>query len=202
MAKTFYSTSEIAGMLGVNRVTAYRWIKDGKIKAYGIGKHWKIPVSEVFRFFRASGFSEQQIRDFCGHDPVQKDKRIGKTVLLAGADAAIRESVGRLFLTTPGLQSVVMGTCADVFEAVLDIGKTAPDVVVWVVGDHDFHGSEIASKIKKFHEKTAVIFYHPGEPSSRSGGFQVEGRGNAVICGNMRGLEESLLQFLHVEPSR
>ena len=45
MAKLFYSTSEVANLFRVNRVTIYRWVKNGKVKAYGIGKQLKIPLS-------------------------------------------------------------------------------------------------------------------------------------------------------------
>ncbi|MCK4468560.1 MAG: helix-turn-helix domain-containing protein [Desulfobacterales bacterium] len=50
----------------VNRVTIYRWIKEGKIKAYKIGKLHKISVSEVVRLLKKFGFSEPAIHDLCG----------------------------------------------------------------------------------------------------------------------------------------
>ena len=58
-----YSTSELAMLFKVNRVTIYRWIKKGKVKAYKIGRHHKIPVSEVVRLLRKFGFSESAIRE-------------------------------------------------------------------------------------------------------------------------------------------
>ena len=66
MAESLYSTSEVAVFFNVNRVTIYRWIKEGKIKAYKIGKHYKISVSEVVRLLRKFGFSESAIHDLCG----------------------------------------------------------------------------------------------------------------------------------------
>jgi len=65
MSESFYSTSEIAALIGVNRVTIYRWIKGEKIKAYKIGRRHKIPVSEMIRLLRGFGFSESAIHDFC-----------------------------------------------------------------------------------------------------------------------------------------
>jgi excisionase family DNA binding protein len=47
----------------VNRVTIYRWVKEGKINAYKIGRQHKIPVSEVVRLLRKFGFSESAIRE-------------------------------------------------------------------------------------------------------------------------------------------
>ena len=66
MTEALYSTSEVAMLFKVNRVTIYRWVKQGKIKAYKIGKHHKIPVSEVVRSLRKFGFPESAIHDLCG----------------------------------------------------------------------------------------------------------------------------------------
>ncbi len=66
MTESLYSTSEVAMLFKVNRVTIYRWIKKGSIKAYKIGKHHKIPVSEVVRLLRKFGFSKSAIHDLCG----------------------------------------------------------------------------------------------------------------------------------------
>ena len=71
-----YSTSELAMLFKVNRVTIYRWIKQGKVKAYKIGKHHKISVSEVVRLLRKFGFSESAIHDLCG----DVDEGIGRMV--------------------------------------------------------------------------------------------------------------------------
>ena len=58
MAKTFYSTSEVAKLFGINRVTIYRWAKKGSVKSYKIGKHLKIPAIEVDRLRREFGILE------------------------------------------------------------------------------------------------------------------------------------------------
>ncbi len=58
MSKTYYSTSEVARLFGINRVTIYRWAKKGMIKSYKIGKHLKIPALEVDRLKREFGLAE------------------------------------------------------------------------------------------------------------------------------------------------
>jgi len=65
MSESFYSTSEVAVLFGVNRVTIYRWIKGETIKAYKIGRRHKISASEVVRLLRKFGFSESAIHDLC-----------------------------------------------------------------------------------------------------------------------------------------
>ena len=45
-----YKTTEVARILGVNRKTVWRWVKEGKIKAVQLmGNLWVIPESEVRR---------------------------------------------------------------------------------------------------------------------------------------------------------
>jgi excisionase family DNA binding protein len=46
----YYSTSEVAKMLGVSRVTVFYWIKQRKLKAYQFGRNYKIPIKEFRRF--------------------------------------------------------------------------------------------------------------------------------------------------------
>ncbi len=65
MSKMFYSTSEVALIFGMNRVTIYRWVKEGKIEAYRMGKVHKIPAFEVMRLLKKFGFSESTICDLC-----------------------------------------------------------------------------------------------------------------------------------------
>jgi len=47
-----YRTGKVAEMLGVNRVTVIRWIKQGKIMAVRVGKEFRIPEDEVKRFLK------------------------------------------------------------------------------------------------------------------------------------------------------
>lgn len=47
-----YRTGKVAEMLGVNKVTVIRWIKQGKIKAVRIGREFRIPEDEVKRLLK------------------------------------------------------------------------------------------------------------------------------------------------------
>lgn len=49
---TFYKAHEFARLLRVNIMTIYRYIKAGKVKAYKIGKEFRIDKVEVERFLR------------------------------------------------------------------------------------------------------------------------------------------------------
>ena len=45
----YYSTEEMAKLVGVTRVSIFRWIKEGKIKAERSGHSYIIPEDEVRR---------------------------------------------------------------------------------------------------------------------------------------------------------
>jgi len=48
--KEFYTTKELAEKLRVNIMTIYRYIKAGKLKAYKIGKDFRIDKEEFNKF--------------------------------------------------------------------------------------------------------------------------------------------------------
>ena len=50
MEKEFYTAEELAEKLRVNIMTIYRYIKAGKLKAYKIGKEFRIPKKEFNQF--------------------------------------------------------------------------------------------------------------------------------------------------------
>jgi len=48
--KDFYTAKDLAEKLGLNIMTIYRYIKAGKLKAYKIGKEFRIGKVEFNRF--------------------------------------------------------------------------------------------------------------------------------------------------------
>jgi len=48
--KEFYTAQDLADKLGVNIMTIYRYIKAGRLKAYKIGKEFRIDRGEFQRF--------------------------------------------------------------------------------------------------------------------------------------------------------
>ncbi|MFA4880790.1 MAG: helix-turn-helix domain-containing protein [Candidatus Doudnabacteria bacterium] len=50
--KEFYTAKELADKLRVNIMTIYRYIKAGKLKAYKIGKEFRIEKKEFNKFLR------------------------------------------------------------------------------------------------------------------------------------------------------
>lgn len=48
--KEFYKAEELAELLDVNIMTIYRYIKAGRLKAYKIGKEFRIDKKEFEKF--------------------------------------------------------------------------------------------------------------------------------------------------------
>ena len=51
--KEFYRAEDLAGLLEVNIMTIYRYIKAGRLKAYKIGRDFRIDKSEFNRFLKS-----------------------------------------------------------------------------------------------------------------------------------------------------
>ena len=52
--KDFYTAQDLADKLGVNIMTIYRYIKAGRLKAYKIGKEFRIERLEFKRLLKRS----------------------------------------------------------------------------------------------------------------------------------------------------
>lgn len=60
MDKPFYKAEELAEALQVNIMTIYRYIKAGKLKAYKIGKEYRIDEVEFKKFLKACSFKAKE----------------------------------------------------------------------------------------------------------------------------------------------
>ncbi len=50
--KTFYKAEDLAELLDVNIMTIYRYIKAGRLKAYKIGREFRIDKTEFNAFLK------------------------------------------------------------------------------------------------------------------------------------------------------
>lgn len=48
----YYTIEEVAKILKVVYLTVYRWIQDGKLKAYKAGKQYRIKKSDLDSFIK------------------------------------------------------------------------------------------------------------------------------------------------------
>jgi excisionase family DNA binding protein len=87
MEKTFYSTSEVASLFGINRVTVYRWVKEDKIQTFGLGKKIKIPLFEIKRLLQDFGISGMSSDDLDGFLKDHEAREIIQTMAKEGNHA-------------------------------------------------------------------------------------------------------------------
>jgi len=52
MKKDYYTAKELAEMLSLNVMTIYRYVNAGKLKAYKIGKEFRIEHAEFEQFMK------------------------------------------------------------------------------------------------------------------------------------------------------
>jgi excisionase family DNA binding protein len=55
MEKGFFSTPELAELLGVFHTTVRRWIEQDQIRGFRVGRNYKIPSAEVIRMLEEHG---------------------------------------------------------------------------------------------------------------------------------------------------
>jgi excisionase family DNA binding protein len=178
VSKLFYSTSEVAGLFKVSRVTIYRWAKEGKIKSYKIGKHIRISPSEVERLLQKSGFSGSDIQNVCADS---NDGHLSKTVrylaegqnekkLVVAVDdnEEILEFIEAVFNKTTLENTCKLLTFSDSLEAAIQMGGKRPDLLLLDIRMSGMDGIELAAKIKTIYEDVKIVFMsgYPEEKDS------------------------------------
>ena len=164
MAKMFFSTSEVADLFNVNRVTIYRWVKEGMVKGYKVGKHLKIPLAEVERLKREFGFGDMPLDKLQGADPGAAEA--GKTasrgphkklVMAIDDDENILTFIQNAFEGLGLNRHCTLKTYANGLEAVLQIGEEKPDLILLDIVMPNLNGLELAEKIRKMHRDIQII---------------------------------------------
>ena len=120
--KGLLGVTEVAGYLGVGRVTVYRWCREGRLPCIKIGKSWRIRREALDDFLRQSEKHERtlaaQLRSFL----VVPDNVIGiaqTTELLHRLDVAffkVAEARGGLLIKFHGHEPASMDELRKVFE--------------------------------------------------------------------------------------
>ncbi|TFG93216.1 MAG: helix-turn-helix domain-containing protein [Syntrophobacterales bacterium] len=165
MPGRLYSTSEVARLFKVNRVTVYRWVKEGKIRAYEIGKHFKISFPEVERLLGEFGFSEPDICDICkGLNGGPTDTDVGyskgsikKLVIAVDSNESGLESIRKMF-AKPYLRNISqLLTFSNSLDAAIEIGRKKPDMVLLGVQMSDRERGDLAAKIRFLYEDVRIV---------------------------------------------
>ncbi len=167
MSESLYSTSEVAKLFEINRVTIYRWVQEGVVKAYKVGKHLKIPASEVERLWKEFGFpgaSYLHVSDISRknktRDPVYGEGKYNdqkKMIIAVGNDEDDLGFIQNIFLDEKIRDECRVILFVDTLEAALAIGKEKPDLLL-IKMKPDGSSVEFAKKIKGIHSDIKIIF--------------------------------------------
>jgi|PlaIllAssembly_1097288.scaffolds.fasta_scaffold2300639_2 excisionase family DNA binding protein len=52
--KEFYTVEEVSGLLRVQPLTIYRWVKSGKLKGYSLGRRLRFKQEDIDVFLESS----------------------------------------------------------------------------------------------------------------------------------------------------
>jgi excisionase family DNA binding protein len=153
----------------MNRVTIYRWAKDGKLKAYEIGKHMKIPIAEVRRLLNEFGLSLTEIQNMCDStddaELIESARYLSesmngkKRVVAIDDNAELLTLIESLFEQTDLKDFCTLLTFSDSLEAVLKIGGgEKPDILLVDVRMSGLDGVELAKKVRSLYQDVKIIF--------------------------------------------
>jgi len=147
MTERIFTTSEIAGMLGVHQITISRWVNSGKLKSmFTLGGHRRIKEKDLVRFFRENDMPVPEDLDV----PPEKVK-----VLVVDDDepvlSVLAEGLGK------SEDGFMVGTATDGFQAGQLIEKFHPDIVVLDIRLPGIDGYEVCRMIKEGHPDMKII---------------------------------------------
>jgi len=146
MTERIFTTSEIAGMLGVHQITISRWVNSGKLKSmFTLGGHRRIKEKDLVRFFRENDMPVPEDLDI----PPEKVK-----VLVVDDDEPVLDvTAGSLRQRSDFDVSVAR----DGFEAGRMVGEVNPDIVILDIRLPGVDGFSVCESIKKNYPETRVI---------------------------------------------
>jgi excisionase family DNA binding protein len=209
MSKLFYSTSEVADFFKVNRVTIYRWAQEGTIKAYKIGKHFKIPLSEVERLLKEFGFSDFPKAsigdDGRGRQIMESINNLAKYGERKKLIVAIDDDENILTFIHNAMEGFGFNETCEIrsfsngLEAVLYIGKEKPDLILLDIVMPNLNGLELAEKVKEIHKDIKIIIL-TGYPGYVNDNERLEFVDYLVKPVDIRKLQEVIARALNLAP--
>ena len=183
MSESLYSTSEVARLFEINRVTIYRWVQEGVVKAYKVGKHLKIPASEVERLWKEFGFpgaysipvsdSTKKHTSRISVNNGVKGKAQKKLVMAVGSNEDDIRFIKKMFIESGLNKECTLTTYTDTLEAALIIGKEKPDLLVIRIMESDINIAEFVRKMKGIHADIKVIFTGASSTPDKTGETEI-----------------------------
>ena len=139
-----FSTSYVAHRLGVSIPTVQRWVDSGHLKAWKtVGGHRRIDAESAERMFRAHGLRTPHARDAEAAKPVDAPIR----ALVVDDNPDDRDVLTALIELA--LPEAAVAVAENGFEALLEIGKSSPDIVVTDIAMPHMDGFEMLRHLSK-----------------------------------------------------
>lgn len=142
-ARRVFSTFEVAKACGVFHTTVINWVNKGKLKAHHTpGGHRRIALPDLLDFMRRFEM------------PIPPDLESRKArVLLVEDDASVSRMLARAL---EDFEAIEIETCEGGLEALIAIGKNAPDVLVLDIRIPQVNGLEVC-RVLRSNEQTKPI---------------------------------------------
>jgi len=158
-----FTTFEVAKICGVFHTTVINWVNKGKLKAHCTpGGHRRIQPGDLVEFM-------QRFEMPIPPDLMSRDKR----VLVVEDDAVVQQLLLRALKRLPG---VAVTACGNGVEALMAIGREAPDLLVLDIRIPGVNGLDVC-RVLHSSEQTAhikIIAITGGDLTSRDSAFLSE----------------------------
>jgi excisionase family DNA binding protein len=137
--RRYYTTHEVAGLLGVSLPTVVNWVKSGRLDAHRTpGGHRRIPPEALVRFAKTYEYPVP--------DEVLERARRTRTVLVVDAERDFAEMVSDYLVIKAECEVLVADTG---FLAGVMIGSRRPDVVLLDVALRDLDPARALAQIRR-----------------------------------------------------
>ncbi|MFA6093091.1 MAG: response regulator [Elusimicrobiota bacterium] len=138
-----FTTFEVGKICGVFHTTVINWVNKGKLKAHCTpGKHRRILLADLLEFMRRFEM------------PIPEDLLLrSKSALVVEDDPAVQRMIVRALQSLPGLK---VQACANGLDAMIAVGKDAPELLVLDINIPKVNGLEVC-EILRNNEQTKPI---------------------------------------------
>jgi excisionase family DNA binding protein len=147
-----FTSFEVAKACGVFHTTVINWVNKGKLKAHCTpGGHRRIMLPDLIAF----------MNQFEMPIPGDLTKR-AKKILIVEDDPSVQRMLSRTLSALPGVE---IQTCVGGLEALMAIGKEAPDLLILDIRIPQVNGVEVCRVLKSSEQtKPIKIVAITGEP--------------------------------------
>jgi excisionase family DNA binding protein len=152
--KPIYTTHEVSRLLQVNPRSVVNWTEQGLLPSYRTpGRHRRIRRDDLLAFLRTH------------HFPIPATLIDGKfSVLVVGDEENVVDSIRTFFL---GQGSYELASTSDGITALIEIGRTRPDLLILDVKASGLNAIDACRRIKSYRANKTVIIALGASPDSK-----------------------------------